>query len=145
VRNRFPAALSVAGKPETDHINAFVIIACVRNLDFGYSIGYGAAWLTKQSLTPDDWIKAAFRLLTMPDPRRYGWIIMCKALGVTKGSFYWHFADLGALKAAMIERWRLASARDLIASATPELSPRDLIIGFIEDILHETTRRRAAR
>jgi hypothetical protein len=28
-----------------------------------------------------------------------------------------------------------ASARDLIASATPELTPRDLIIGFIEDML----------
>lgn len=89
----------------------------------------------KQSLTPDDWIKTAFRLLADAGPRAIRVDLMCKALGVTKGSFYWHFDDLAALKAAMIERWRQAAARDLIASATQtELAPRDLIIGLFEEV-----------
>jgi AcrR family transcriptional regulator len=90
---------------------------------------------SKQSLTPDDWIRTAFRLLSDAGPKAIRVDLMCQALGVTKGSFYWHFADLGALKAAMIERWRLAAARDLIVSATEtELTPRDLIIGLFEEV-----------
>jgi AcrR family transcriptional regulator len=36
-------------------------------------------------------------------------------LGVTKGSFYWHFADRSALHAAMLTEWRQSATRDLTA------------------------------
>lgn len=31
---------------------------------------------------------------------------LCRILGVTKGSFYWHFADLGAFLESLADRWR---------------------------------------
>ncbi|WP_417414895.1 TetR/AcrR family transcriptional regulator [Hoeflea sp.] len=96
---------------------------------------------TKQTLTPEDWIKAAFKLLTSAGPKAIRVDFLCKELGVTKGSFYWHFADLAALRAAMVEHWRRITTSDVIASmVSPELTPRDLFIRFIEDILHVPTR-----
>jgi AcrR family transcriptional regulator len=31
---------------------------------------------------------------------------LAKALGVSRGSFYWHFADVGAFHAAVLQHWR---------------------------------------
>ncbi|WP_420407805.1 TetR/AcrR family transcriptional regulator [Hoeflea sp.] len=89
----------------------------------------------RQSLTPSDWINAAFRLLSEQGPKAIRVDLLCQALGVTKGSFYWHFRDLAALKAEMIARWRQAAARDLIDAATrTDLSPRDLIISLFTEV-----------
>ena len=71
---------------------------------------------TKDTLTPEDWIKAAFRLLTSAGPKAIRVDYLCRELSVTKGSFYWHFADLAALRAAMVEHWRRVATRDVIAS-----------------------------
>lgn len=91
----------------------------------------------KQTLSPQDWIRTAFKLLTGTGPQAIRVDFLCRELGVTKGSFYWHFADLAALRAAMVEHWRRVATSDVIASMTsPELTPRDLFIRFIERILH---------
>lgn len=91
---------------------------------------------TKDTLTPEDWIKAAFRLLTSAGPKAIRVDYLCRELGVTKGSFYWHFADLAALRAAMVEHWRRVATRDVIASMTaPEVPPRDLFIRLFETVL----------
>lgn len=92
---------------------------------------------TKQTLTPEDWINAAFRLLTSSGPKAIRVDFLCRELGVTKGSFYWHFTDLAGLQAAMVAHWRRVATSDVIASMTSsELTPRDLFIRFIENILH---------
>lgn len=92
---------------------------------------------TKQTLTPEDWIKTAFGLLAKTGPQAIRVDYLCRELGVTKGSFYWHFADLAALRAAMVEHWRRVSTRDVIDSMTsPELSPRDLFIRLFEALLN---------
>jgi len=36
-------------------------------------------------------------------------------MGVSRGSFYWHFADLGAFHAAILKRWRDIAAEQIIA------------------------------
>ncbi len=56
-------------------------------------------------LSVDDWIQAGFALLAEggPDALRIG--RLCDRLGVTKGSFYWHFADMNAYRTALVDAW----------------------------------------
>ena len=41
---------------------------------------------------------------------------LAKALGVSRGSFYWHFADIGAFHAAILRHWREVAAERIIAN-----------------------------
>ncbi|MCF8588972.1 TetR/AcrR family transcriptional regulator [Gordonia sp. HY285] len=57
-------------------------------------------------LSAIDWVDAALDLLTADGVAAVKISRLCERLKVTKGSFYWHFADLDALWEAMAERWR---------------------------------------
>jgi AcrR family transcriptional regulator len=37
-------------------------------------------------------------------------------MGVSRGSFYWHFADIGAFHAAILAHWRDVAAEQVIAN-----------------------------
>src|SRR3981189_3504584 len=39
---------------------------------------------------------------------------LAKAMGVSRGSFYWHFADIGAFHAAILKHWREVAAERII-------------------------------
>ena len=41
---------------------------------------------------------------------------LAKAMGVSRGSFYWHFADIGAFHAAILTHWRDIAAEQIIAN-----------------------------
>ena len=41
---------------------------------------------------------------------------LAKAMGVSRGSFYWHFADIGSFHAAILRRWREVAADQIIAN-----------------------------
>jgi AcrR family transcriptional regulator len=41
---------------------------------------------------------------------------LAKAMGVSRGSFYWHFADIGAFHAAILAHWRDVAAEQIIAN-----------------------------
>jgi AcrR family transcriptional regulator len=41
---------------------------------------------------------------------------LAKAMGVSRGSFYWHFADIGAFHAAVLAHWRDVAAEQVIAN-----------------------------
>ena len=56
-------------------------------------------------LNVDDWTERALALLMDEGVGAIKISRLCADLGVTKGSFYWHFADLEALMAAITERW----------------------------------------
>lgn len=40
---------------------------------------------------------------------------LAKILGVTRGSFYWHFADLGDFHSALLARWRERMFEEIVA------------------------------
>ena len=56
-------------------------------------------------LSADDWIQAGFALLAEGGPNALRIDRLCERLEVTKGSFYWHFADMRAYRAALVEAW----------------------------------------
>jgi AcrR family transcriptional regulator len=58
-----------------------------------------------RQLTADDWIQAGFKVLADggPDALRVG--RLCEQLDVTKGSFYWHFTDIGEYRSALAGTW----------------------------------------
>ena len=59
----------------------------------------------KDALSARDWIKAGFRALSAGGPQAIRAEAIARALKVSKGSFYWHFRDVAALKEAMLAHW----------------------------------------
>ena len=59
----------------------------------------------KTRLTKEDWIFAGFRALTATGPQALKAEPLARALGTTKGSFYWHFKDVPDFHAQMLTLW----------------------------------------
>lgn len=57
-------------------------------------------------LTSRDWVNAGLKALGKSGFTALKADTLSKALGVSRGSFYWHFADVGAFHAAVLQRWR---------------------------------------
>ena len=68
-----------------------------------------------EQLSADDWISQGIKALTKSGLTALKADRLAKAMGVSRGSFYWHFADLGAFHAAVLKRWREIAAEEIIA------------------------------
>ena len=68
-----------------------------------------------EQLSADDWIKAGLKALAKSGFTALKADPLAKSMGVSRGSFYWHFADLGAFHAAVLRRWREIAAEQIIA------------------------------
>ena len=68
-----------------------------------------------EQLSADDWIKAGLKALAKSGFTALKADPLAKAMGVSRGSFYWHFTDLGAFHAAVLRRWREIAAEQIIA------------------------------
>ncbi len=64
-----------------------------------------ATALKSSPLQPDDWVRAAFARLSTEGIESVRIELLARDLGVSKGSFYWHFQDREELLARMLERW----------------------------------------
>jgi AcrR family transcriptional regulator len=67
-----------------------------------------------QKIGPSDWVRAGLEALARDGIGAVRVEPLATRLGVTKGSFYWHFKDRAALHAAMLEAWRGLSTGDII-------------------------------
>lgn len=68
-----------------------------------------------QKLGKQEWIRAGLRALAEQGADAVRVERLASVLGVTKGSFYWHFKDRGELLAALIETWRAQATDAIIA------------------------------
>jgi AcrR family transcriptional regulator len=57
-------------------------------------------------LTRDDWLDAAFQAVVDGGFDKVRVLVIAQTLGVTRGSFYWHFTDHADLVHSLIARWR---------------------------------------
>jgi AcrR family transcriptional regulator len=56
-------------------------------------------------LTRNDWLDAAFNAVVEGGFDHVRVLALAETLGVTRGSFYWHFADHAELISALLNRW----------------------------------------
>jgi AcrR family transcriptional regulator len=67
-----------------------------------------------ERLSADDWVKAGLKALAADGFTALKADPLAKALGISRGSFYWHFADIGAFHKAVLDRWREVAAEAVI-------------------------------
>ena len=73
-------------------------------------------------LSAGDWLDLGLKTLAKDGFTALKAEPLARAMGVSRGSFYWHFADIGAYHAAILQQWREVAAEQVIASleAAPE-------------------------
>jgi AcrR family transcriptional regulator len=60
------------------------------------------------------WVDEGLRALAAGGPDAVRVEALAQALGVTKGGFYWHFEDRGALLEEMLDKWERVAVEDVI-------------------------------
>ncbi|MGF1473855.1 MAG: TetR/AcrR family transcriptional regulator [Rubrobacteraceae bacterium] len=85
------------------------------------------------SLTMEDWVAAARRAISEGGIGAVAVEPLAQSLGVTKGSFYWHFPNRGALLRATLEQWE-EEATGAVISATEKVDdPRERLVRLVEE------------
>ena len=67
-------------------------------------------------LSAKDWLDQGLRTLAERGYTALKAEPLAKAMGVSRGSFYWHFADVGAFHAAILKHWHEVAAERIIAN-----------------------------
>ena len=67
-----------------------------------------------ERLTKTDWIRHGLRALARDGPNALKVGAMATKLNVSRGSFYWHFEDMAAFRAQLLESWREVSTDQVI-------------------------------
>ena len=70
--------------------------------------------MTKR-LAAQDWIDFTLKTLAHEGFHALKADVLARKLGVSRGSFYWHFTDLGDFHARVIEHWRQTATEAVIA------------------------------
>jgi AcrR family transcriptional regulator len=94
---------------------------------------------TKKVLSPEDWISAGFRALKERGAQGLNVEALARQLGVSKGSFYWHFKNAAALKAAMLDYWvEHATSSMIVGARNANQNPADQLRWLVAAIYKTT-------
>jgi AcrR family transcriptional regulator len=86
--------------------------------------GTGAKRLGEPTLTAADWAEAALQLIAEAGLAALTIDALATRLGVTKGSFYWHFRGRSDLLAAALDRWEQRATGEAIKGLGAVPDPR---------------------
>ena len=92
------------------------------------------------SLTREDWISGAWDMLGETGLEGVRVEPLAKNLGVTKGSFYWHFKDRQELLDALLDRWFAIWDDQMSPDIDGNGTAADRIWALIESVIRRTTR-----
>lgn len=76
----------------------------------------GAQAQARATLTPQDWLRVAADVLVDKSVEGVRVDVLAKTLAVTRGSFYWHFADRGDLLRRLLQAWKQTQTEQVIAA-----------------------------
>ena len=93
-----------------------------------------------ESLTRDDWISGAWDMLGENGLDGVRVEPLARRLGVTKGSFYWHFKDRQQLMDALLDRWFSIWDDQMLPDMEEAANPADRIWALFESVVGRVTR-----
>jgi AcrR family transcriptional regulator len=88
---------------------------------------YGKA--SGERLGPGEWVDAGLRALARSGFTALKADTLARSLEVSRGSFYWHFADVDAFHAAVLRHWREVALENIVAEL--EGAPGDRLHALI--------------
>ena len=96
----------------------------------------------RPTLSAADWEQAAVELIAEKGVQAVAIEPLARRMGITKGSFYWHFPNRESLLEQALQRWEEHDARNLNKSLGEINQPRDRLISFFrrvgkEKLTHE--------
>jgi AcrR family transcriptional regulator len=84
----------------------------------------------RTTLSAADWERGALDLIAENGIRGLAIEPLARRMGITKGSFYWHFSNREALLDRALKGWEEHDARNLEASLGGTDHPRERLISF---------------
>ena len=96
----------------------------------------------RPTLCAADWERAALELIAEKGVQALAVEPLARRMGITKGSFYWHFSSREALLEQALQLWEEHDSRNLAKSLSEISNPRDRLISFFrrvgkEKLTHE--------
>ena len=96
----------------------------------------------RATLSAADWERAALELIAEKGVQALAVEPLARRMGITKGSFYWHFSSRESLLEQALQRWEAHDSRNLNKSLGEIDHPRDRLISFFrrvgkEKLTHE--------
>ena len=88
-------------------------------------------------LSAEDWAQAALDQIAEQGVASVAVEPLARRLGVTKGSFYWHFPSREALLVAALERWEKVEQETVFGSLEPIPDPRERLRELFQLVAHE--------
>lgn len=88
-------------------------------------------------LSADDWAQAALDLIAEQGVSAVAVEPLARRLGVTKGSFYWHFPSRDALLQAALERWEVVEQESVFGNLEKVPDPRERLRALFQLVGHE--------
>jgi AcrR family transcriptional regulator len=78
-----------------------------------------------ERLTAQDWIDSALTVLARQGFAALKAEVLARDLGISRGSFYWHFSDLAAFHERVIAQWKLRATEEIIADIERHTVPEE--------------------
>ncbi|MBB3225822.1 AcrR family transcriptional regulator [Luteibacter sp. Sphag1AF] len=88
-------------------------------------------------LSAEDWEDGALALIAEQGVGALAVEALARRLGVTKGSFYWHFRTREALLQAALERWEEYGEREVLGKMELISDPRQRLPELFRRVAHE--------